>query len=143
MGVFLSILVMTIVAPVAAVTTLVCWNPERWGGSVNPVAILGMAFFGVITTPLWPTYIPSVLLTPLVMSRIARRQIFQTMPLTIIGGVSAVIGAICGIAVISIIVPWHESLDLVLNWVSAGAVAGAVALPAVSLIYRWTPSAEQ
>lgn len=85
---------------------------------------------------------PSVLLTPLVMSRIARWQIFQTMPVTIIGGVSAVIGAICGIAVISIIVPWHESLDLVLNWVSAGAVAGAVALPAVSLIYRWTPSAE-
>jgi len=143
MRIVFSILVMTIVAPVAAVTTLVCWNPERWGGSVNPVAILGMAFFGIITIPLWPTFIPSVVLTPLVMSGIARLQVFKRMPLVIICGVSVVIGAICGIAVISIIVPWHESLDLVLNWVSAGAVAGAVALPAISLIYRWTPGASK
>jgi len=142
MRIVLAVLVMTIVAPIAAVTTLVCWNPERWGGSINPLAILGMAFFGVITTPLWPTYIPAIVLTPLVVSRIARLQVFKRMPLVIICGVSVVIGGICGIAVISIVVPWHESLDLILNWVSADAVSGAVALAVISLIYRWMPSAE-
>jgi hypothetical protein len=136
--------VMTTVAPVAAVSTVVCWNPERWGGSVNPLAILGMAFFGLITTPLWPTYIPAIVVTPLVMSKIAGLGIFNRLPLLILGGISLVIGAVAGIAVISIIVPWHDSLDLILNWVSAGAVSGAVTLAVISLIYRWTPrSAER
>jgi hypothetical protein len=131
---------MTTVAPVAAATTLVCWNPGRWGGSFNPLAILGMAFFGLITTPLWPTYIPALALTPMAMRRIAAWRAFRTLPLALIVSVSLVIGAVAGFAVISIIVPWNDSPDLIGNWVSAGVVSGAVTLAIISLIHRWTPS---
>jgi hypothetical protein len=35
----LSFLTVVTVAPVVAVATLVRWNPERWGGSVDPLSM--------------------------------------------------------------------------------------------------------
>ena len=136
MRTLLAVLVMMTVAPVVAVTTLVCWNPSRWGGSINPLAILGMSIFGIFTTPLWPTYLPAMALTPFVMSRVTAQEVFRRLPLSVVMGISFVIGVIAGAGVISIIVPWRASLDLVLNWVSAGAVSGAGTFPLISLIYR-------
>ncbi|MBI1176145.1 hypothetical protein GC207_01760 [bacterium] len=127
---------MTIVAPIAAATALVCWSPERWGGSLSPVTVFGMAIFGVLTIPLWPTYIPAIVLTPIAMNKIATIPAFRRSPLVMVGSVSILVGGICGVLVISIIVPWRESTDVVLNWLLAGAAAGAVALPMISLIYR-------
>ena len=96
---------MTTVAPVVAVTTLVCWNPGRWGGSINPLAILCMSFFGIFTTPLWPTYIPAIALTPFIMRRVAAKKAFRGLPLWALMGISFVIGAFAGTGVISIVVP--------------------------------------
>jgi len=132
---------MVTVAPVVAVATLVFWNPERWGGSVNPLAILAMSVFGLFTTPLWPTYIPAVAATPFIMRRVARSPSFRSWPLPVILAVSFVIGVIAGVGVISIIVPWHESADLVLNWVAAGGVSGGVTLTIISFIFRYEPRA--
>jgi hypothetical protein len=136
MRAFLTVLIMMTLAPVAAVTTLVCWNPGRWGGSINPLAILGMSFFGIFTIPLWPTYLPAIVLTPFIMRRLAAQEAFRRLPLLAVMGISLVIGALAGAGIISIIVPWRDTLDLILNWVSAGAVSGAVTLPLISLIYR-------
>ena len=135
----LSIFVMLTVAPLVAVTTLVCWNPSRWGGPLSPLAIPAMAVFGLFTTPLWPTYIPALVLTPLAMRRIAALSAFRNLPLALVVGMSLVIGAVAGFAVISIIVPWGDSPDLIGNWVSAGAASGAITLAIISLIYRRTP----
>lgn len=135
----LSFIVMVTVSPIVAVTTLVCWNPERWGGSFNPLAILVMSFFGLITIPLWPTYIPALVATPFLMRRVANSRRFQTQSLSFILAISFLLGAIAGIAVISIIVPWRESLDLILNWLAAGAVSGGVTLLIILLIFRCEP----
>jgi len=134
---------MVTISPVVAVTTLVCWNPERWGGllSLNPLAILAMSFFGLITAPLWPTYIPALALTPIVMHGVSRTRLFKSLPLVIVLGISFVLGVIAGVGVISIIVPWQESKDLVLNWVAAGGVSGGVTLATVSFIFRYEPRA--
>jgi hypothetical protein len=132
---------MVTVAPVAAVATLVFWNPERWGGSVNPLAILAMSVFGLFTVPLWPTYIPAVAATPFIMRRVARLPSFRSWPLAVVLGISFVLGVIAGVAVISIIVPWRESSDLVLNWVAAGGVSGGVTLAIISFIFRYEPKA--
>jgi hypothetical protein len=137
----LSFLTMVTVAPVAAVATLVFWNPERWGGSVNPLAILAMSVFGLFTVPLWPTYIPAVAATPFIMRRVARLPSFRSWPLAVVLGISFVLGVIAGVAVISIIVPWRESSDLVLNWVAAGGVSGGVTLAIISFIFRYEPKA--
>lgn len=130
---------MVTISPVVAVTTLVCWNPDRWGGSVNPLAILAMSFFGLITVPLWPTYIPAVTATPFIMRRVARLPAFGSWPLSVVLATSFVLGVIAGVGVISIIVPWHGSADLVLNWVAAGGVSGGVTLAIISFIFRHEP----
>jgi hypothetical protein len=139
----ISIFIMLTVAPLVAVTTLVCWNPSRWGGPLSPLAIPVMALFGLFTTPLWPTYIPALALTPLIMRRIAAWRAFRTVPLSLIIGMSLVIGAVAGFGVISIIVPWGDSPDLVKNWLSAGVVSGAITLAIISLVYRWTPDSAE
>lgn len=140
MRAILTTLAMTTVAPVTAVTTLLCWNPERWGGSIDLLNILVMSLFGVITIPLWPTYVPAIALTPLVMGKISTWHVFRRLPLVVILCIFFVMGAFAGLGVISIIVPWDDSLDLILNWVSAGVVSGAVTAVLISLIYRWTPT---
>ena len=136
-----SFLTMVTVSPVVAVTTLVCWNPERWGGSLNPLAILVMSVFGLCTTPLWPTYIPAVAATPFIMRRVAGSEHFRSWPLPIVLGISFLVGIMAGIGVISIMLPWQESLDLVLNWVAAGGVSGGVTLAIISAIFRYEPRA--
>jgi hypothetical protein len=134
--IILSFLTMVTVAPVVAVATLVWWNPERWGGSVNPLSIIAMAVFGLLTTPLWPTYIPAVAVTPFVMHWVARLRFFSSWPLAVVLGISFVLGAIAGFGVISIIVPWDETADLILNWVAAGGISGGVTLTMISFIFR-------
>lgn len=136
-----SFLTMVIVAPVVAVATLVLWNPERWGGSVNPLAILVMAAFGLFTVPLWPTYIPAVAATPFLMRRVAQSRAFRTWPLLVVLSISFAVGVVSGIAVLSILVPWGESADLVLNWLVAGGVSGGFTLTAISCIFRYEPKA--
>src|ERR1051325_7730201 len=104
MKLLLSFIVMVTVSPVAAVATLILWDPQRWGGSVHPVTILAMSFFGLIMPTLWPTYIPALVATPFVMRRLAQSQWFKRWPLAIILVISALFGGIAGIGVISIIV---------------------------------------
>jgi len=128
---------MLTVSPFVAVTVLVCWNPERWGGSINPLAILAMSVFGIITVPLWPTYIPAVVATPFIMRRVACLHFFKCWPLWSILGIAFILGTIAGVGVVSIVVPWREPLDLILNWVAAGAVSGGATLALISFIYRY------
>ena len=137
MRALISVVSMLTVSPFIATTVLVCWNPARWGGSINPLAILAMSFFGVITVPLWPTYIPAIAATPFVMRRVACLHYFKSWPLWSILCLAFILGAVAGFGVISIIVPWRESLDLILNWVVAGAVSGGVTLALISFIYRY------
>ena len=134
----LSVIVMVTVAPLVAATTLVCGWPGHWGGSVNPLTIIAMAFFGLITVPLWPTYIPAIILTPWVMGRLAPRQTFRVLPMPILILASLVIGAIGGVCVMFpvILMSLHEAANPALQWQTAGAVSGAVTLTVISLVYR-------
>lgn len=104
---------------------------------MNPLVILGMSFFGLITAPLWPTYIPALALTPIVMRWVSQIRLFNSLPRAVVLSISFVLGVIAGVGVISIIVPWHESADLVLNWVVAGGVSGGVTLTVISFIFRY------
>jgi len=133
----LTIVAMLTVAPVTAVTALVCYAPDRWGGSFNPLDILVMSFFGLITVPLWPTYIPAVVLTPWLMSGVASRRWFVESPLWLVLPLSCVVGAVLGTAVFSplLLMSSHEKTTFV-NWALAGAVSGAATLAVISCIHR-------
>ncbi|MEI6862499.1 MAG: hypothetical protein WCL04_09640 [Verrucomicrobiota bacterium] len=136
----LTFAALLVVAPLVAATTLVCWEPARWGGSISPLAIATMAFFGVLSVPLWPTYIPALIITPLVMKRVSASRVFMRLPLPALMGVSLLVGALAGFGVIMPVVPELKDSDLVLMWASAGAAAGAVTLTLIFLIHRFVPS---
>ena len=135
----ISVILMLTLSPILAVTTLVCSHPERWGGSRDPLSILVMSAFGLITIPLWLTYIPAIIITPLVMRRIAVRPDFRALPLPVTLTVALLVGAIAGICVVilPVIMSLSDSLSLAFNWASAGAVSGAVTLALITMIYRY------
>jgi hypothetical protein len=141
MKAILSVLAMLTVAPLVAATTLVCWQPERWGGSLNPLAIAVMAFFGLFTVPLWPTYIPALIITPLLMNWISAHRGFGRLPLPVLLGLSLPVGAVAGVCVTMplFLVALHDSSDYhqALPWAGAGAVAGAITLTLICLLYRY------
>lgn len=136
----LTIVAMLTVAPVTAVTALVCYAPERWGGSFNPLNILVMSVFGLFTVPLWPTYIPAVILTPWLMGGISSRRWFIRSPLWLVLPLSCLVGAALGLCVLSpvLLMSIGEKTTFA-NWALAGAVSGAVTLAAVTSIYRFIP----
>jgi hypothetical protein len=140
MKTMLTLMAMLVVAPLVAATTLVCWQPDRWGGSVNPLAIAAIAFFGVLSVPLWPTYIPALIITPLLMKRVSAHRSFVHLPLAVLVVLSILVGALAGSCVIMPVVLMASmdstGSDLVLNWLATGAVSGAVTLTLISLIHR-------
>jgi hypothetical protein len=141
MKAILSVLAMLIVAPLVAVTTLVCWQPERWGGSLNPLAIAVMALFGLLTVPLWPTYIPALIITPLLMNWISAQRAFARLSLPVLLGLSLSVGAVAGLCVMIRLFlmalndapDYHQALPLA----GAGAVSGAITLTLICLVYRY------
>ncbi len=134
-----TLIVMLTVAPIAVTTTLVCCRPD-WDRNVELVImeILVMALFGLITVPLWPTYIPAVVLTPLIMRRVAAWQSFQTTPLPVVILLSMIIGSLYGILILApiIVSSMQHSEGLNRDWIVAGAVSGSVTLTCICLIHR-------
>ena len=142
MKALLSVMAMLTVSPVLAVTALVYSHPDRWRESGNLVSILAMSVFGVLTTPLWPTYIPAIVSCPFIMRRIATYRTFKSLPLPAILGISLLVGASAGICVMgpAIVLSLQDSGGLPLDWVWAGALSGGLTLTVISLIYRCEPS---
>jgi len=135
---WISVILMVTLAPVSAVTTLVCWNPGCWGGTVNPLAILAMSAFALFTVPLWPTYIPAIILTPFLMRRVSRTATFAKMPVILLLTISTFIGATAGICILGYVVltSLRDSTELALNWSAAGAVSGALTFSVICAVYR-------
>ena len=130
---------MVTIAPIILFTALVCWNPEGVGGSINPLLMLAGSVFVLFTTELWPTYIPAVVLTPLIVRQVARMQSFQNLPMLFLLSIAFVLGFIAGVGVVSIIVPWHESAKVISALCAAGGVSGGVTLAIISFIFRYEP----
>ncbi len=129
---------MVILAPLVATTTLVCGWPERWGGSINPLVIITMALFGIITTPLWPTYIPAIVLTPLLIRKIAPHRLFMKLAIPVLILLSLLLGALGGIFVMFPIIRMslHEGPEYALQWIMAGVFSGAITFTVICVIHR-------
>ena len=137
----LSVLAMLTVAPLVAATTLVCWDPQRWAGSLNPLAIIEMAIFGVFSAPLWPTYVPALIVTPLLMRWISRHPAFHRSPLPIVLGHSVVVGSVAGacvmIRLVLMVLRDSSGYSEALACASAGAISGGLTLALICLLYRY------
>lgn len=127
------------VSPFVATFTLVCWKPDRWGDSLNLLAIIAMAYFGLLTFPGLFGYLLAMIVTPVLMNVASKQKAFNSSPLPILLAVAFVIGAVAGLCVMApaiIQASRHGSLDLTLNWAAAGAVSGGVTLVLVAIVYR-------
>ena len=132
---------MITVAPAIAVTALIWWNQGRWGTDLNLPAILVGSLFGLITVPLWPTYIPALVLTPILMNRIANHRSFFTLRLVLFLAIAFSFGAVAGVVVLGypVILALGDSVELATNWAFAGAVSGGVTSTLICMIYRYVP----
>ena len=128
---------MLTVAPLVAATTLQCWQTE---GPLDLFGIVTIVVFGWVSIPLWPTYIPAVLVTPVLMHWLSARRVFRALPLPLLFVLSAFAGALAGVAVMA--TPIILALKRVsghhqaFSWAVLGAVSGAVTFPWICLLYR-------
>jgi uncharacterized BrkB/YihY/UPF0761 family membrane protein len=100
-----------------------------------------MSLFGLLTVPLWPTYIPAIVLTPIVMKRIEAHRTFSTLPVALLVAIALPVGAVAGVGVLgyAILSALKDSAELAANWTTAGAVSGAVTSCVICVIYRYVP----
>ena len=129
---------MLTVAPLVAVITLFCLHPGRWGGAQSFLAIPFMAILALLTTPVWATYIPTLIVVPIAMRRIAESQRFAEVRLPWLLLFSLVVGGFAGACVLGpvALLSSRDSGSLSADFLAAGAVAGAISLATICLIHR-------
>jgi hypothetical protein len=133
-----SVVLMLTVAPLSASLTLVLLDPGRWGGSLSIVNILMISAFGMITGPLWVTYCPALIITPIYMQKLASKPNFYTMQIGSFVAKAIFRGAIGGVIVLSPawILTLADPIKFTMNWLFAGAVSGAITGTVISVTYR-------
>lgn len=97
-----------------------------------------MSIFGIFTVPLWPTYIPTIILTPFAMQWLSRRRVFPRIPMPLLLVMALPLGATAGFGIIAPLLARIDAgdTDLWMNWAAAGSVAGAVTFPALLAAHR-------
>ncbi|MDH3349871.1 MAG: hypothetical protein OEM02_17420 [Desulfobulbaceae bacterium] len=138
MKTILCVIIMLTITPIAAVTGLISYDPSRWGGEMKIENILVMAVFGLITVQVWLTYIPALIFTPIIMKRLSGKEVFHTIPRWKFYLNSILYGAGAGIFILlpCVLLSVGHSLDITLNWLWAGCVAGGITFPIISTLYR-------
>jgi hypothetical protein len=134
---------MLTIAPFSAVIGMVLSDPELWESSMNLETLLVFSMFGIITVPLWITYLPMTILSPFIMKYLSSQDRFYSLPIPILIALSLMFGAILGVVMISpLFILNFEKNGLELIWVVAGASSGATTLTLLTLLYRWLKPAD-
>lgn len=132
------VFIMLTIAPISAAIGLISFDPKSWGGSFTVQNILAIAFFGIITVPLLVTYLPSLVLTPIIMEKISNYHLFYSLTLWKFIAISIFVGIIGGILILlpCIIMAFSGPTKLIMNWIWAGVISGGVSFTIISLLYR-------
>lgn len=97
-----------------------------------------MSVFGLITVPVWLTYVPALIITPIYMQKVSSKPDFQTNRIGEFVAKAMLRGAIGGIIVLAPawVLTLAEPIKLTLNWIFAGVVSGVITGVAISFTYR-------
>lgn len=130
---------MLTITPISAVFGLVIYDPVNWRGTVSLPNIFIMAIFGLLTVQVWPTYISSIVMTPIIMKKLSSTALFHTIPLWKFFGISIIGGIVAGqfILLPCILMAATDSIKITLNWVSSGVAAGIATFPIIAGMYRF------
>ncbi len=139
MRTIISIIVMLTIAPIIAASGLLLYDPSRWGGEINLINIVGLALFGLISPPLWFSFIPVLVFTPIIFRRLSEKETFYTITIKKFYAISVFYGCIVGVFVMLplIVIAAPKSIDVSLNWLWSGVVAGGITLSIISSLYRF------
>ena len=134
----ISVIIMIIISPLIVIVVLAVLNPTEFGEVINIQTVLTVYMFAIITVPLWVTYIPFIVLIPIIMQIIAKREAFHELQIIKFVMLSSTIGSICGVLVLSpvLFLVAADSDPLILSWVLAGAASGAITSTVITLTYR-------
>jgi hypothetical protein len=130
-----SIIAMLTLAPILAVAILLCWGKDR-SDLLYPIAVASYVLRGMALN--WLTYIPALIVAPLLMRWISARRSFRQFSLQRLFTLSVSAGGAGGMCVVLPMV--LEALDQGGYWVFpllfAGAASGAITLTMLCLLYR-------
>lgn len=134
----ISLLILVTIAPLLVILTLAFSNPEEFGGNLDLQSILMMYLFALITVPLWTTYIPSIILTPIILHRMQKIEAFYRISILTLIVLSALSGGFIGILVMApiLFISQAEQNNLFFSWILSGAISGSITLTIIVLIYR-------
>jgi len=139
----ICLILLLIVAPLITSATLVCLDPTRWGGSINFIAVVSMAVFGLFSVPIWPTYIPVLVITPILMEKISSLHFFWKTKCSVLYGSSLILGALAGpLVMMPLILLSKDDSGLALCWAIAGAVSGSFVSVLIVMYYRYEGNRE-
>jgi len=139
----LSILAILIVSPALAEATIVWLRPDFTGERAGFLSFIGFVLgslpFVYVTVPLWPTYMAAIILTPIIMRRVATHPTFRAASLPTILGLALLMGAAVGPFVVAfpIMLAARDSWSTAVSWVAAGAFSGGITLALITLFYRY------
>ena len=135
----ISVLVMVTISPLLVIITLTISNPGEFGGNPDLQSILMMYMFALITVPLWITYIPSIILTPIILHKIRKKKSFHNISIIALIALAGMSGAFIGVLILApvLFLVQKEPNNLFSSWILSGAVSGALSLMIIVLIYRF------
>ena len=135
----ISVLVMVTISPLLVILTLTLANPGEFGGNPDLQSILMMYMFALITVPLWITYIPSIILTPIILHKMRKKKSFHNISLLALIALAVMSGALIGVLILALLLflVHKEPNNLFSSWILSGAVSGAISLTIIVLIYRF------
>jgi len=135
----LTVIAMLTISPLIAVTFWVGCTPPVRSQLRDPITVASYVFVSIRL--LWVTYLPALVIVPLLMSRVSTRRTFQQLSLARLLTRAVAIGAVGGACVIvpRTVLALFDSTEHPPSWLlalGACAVSGAVTLPLVCLFYR-------
>ena len=134
-----SVFLLVTVAPLVTCATLVCLAPDRWGGHPSPLTIVAMAFFGFVSAPFLVTYLPILIITPLIMGYVSKSRFFRAASTPVLVAIFLILGCIVGVLVtgrIALMVLNDNEPSMAMDWAIAGAMAGACTAPMIAMCYK-------
>ncbi len=144
-----AIIILLTVTPICGFLGVGIFNPNFWDGTslvdvfmvwkyrVNLSELAMVVFFGLTVTQLWFTYIPVLIVTPLLMRNISKKETFYSFPLLKFIGIAIITGIIVGsFAMFPCLISSGKDIELFIIILAAGAFSGVITSLLIAFLYR-------
>ena len=146
-----SIIILLTVTPICGFLGFGIFNPNFWDGTslidvlmvwkyrINLFEWAQVIIFGLIVTQLWITYIPVLIVTPILMRNISKKEKFYSLSLSKFIAISISMGIVVGFfAMFPCLILSRKNIELFITTIAAGVFSGVITSLLIALLYRST-----